>query len=268
MMLSSRPRAMLPGLLAMLLLVGLFAASSAYAEAGPFCHHRPIGGKGEGEKIESGHPENASGEGGKQSFSGKIGNETFEVAAASEQIKLAFANNALQCQVKAVIQYHGVTLVKPALKECTVTFGTENKFQIKAHFGWKWNGEKKQLEEQPQLNQKPDIIHTPRDIPVGAHELPNGVFVTVTLKGVGCALLAGTYPVGGSASANLTPGNLQEWSSSQTITIASGEGMQHFWNGTEFVGVSTGLTFANNPLGLTSQQVVKDGQQEMAIFEK
>jgi hypothetical protein len=266
-MMSSRPRAALLGLLAMLL-VGLFAASSAYAEAGPFCHHRPIGGEGEGAKIEPAHPENARGEGGRQTFEGKLGTETFEIAAGSEQIKLAFANNTLQCQVKALIQYHEVSLVKPALKGCTVTFGTQNQFQIKAHFGWKWNGTEAQLREQPQVNQRPDIIHTPQDIQPGATELPKGTFVNVALTGSGCGVLAGTFAVGGSASANLTPGNLQEWSSSQTISIASGKGMQHFWNGKEFVGVSTGLTFDNNPLNLTSQQIVKDEQQEIAIFEK
>lgn len=266
-MFLSKPRTMLLGLLA-ILLAGLFAASSASAEAGPFCHHRPKGGEGVGEKIEAAHPENASGEGGKQTFEGKIGGETFEITAGSEQIKLAFANNALQCQVKALIQYHEVAIVKPALKGCTVTFGTQNQFQIKAHFGWKWDGTPKQLAEQPQLNQKFDIIHTPQDIAPGAVGLPKGVFVSVALKGAGCGLLAGTFAVEGSESAGLTPGNLEEWSSSQSIRMSPGIGRQHFWNGKEFVGVETGLSFANNPLNLTSQQVVKDEQQEIAVFEK
>ena len=49
-------------------------------------------------------------------------------------------------------------------KECTATVGQQNQFnnavQFKGHLAWKWNGTKTQLEEQPQKEQKWDIVFT------------------------------------------------------------------------------------------------------------
>ena len=122
-MLQSRPGTMLLSLLAMLM-VGSFAASTAYAEAGPFCHHRAKGGEGPGEKLGGDEVgENANGVGGEQILKGMVGTTPIEIAAKDIQIKIQIYNGPDQCQIKLSIQYHNPMLIKPIVLECEPEIG-------------------------------------------------------------------------------------------------------------------------------------------------
>src|ERR1700730_5540976 len=123
-MLTSRIRVLVLGLLAVML-AGAIMTAPASAGEGPYWHHRPIGGKGEGEKIPAEHPEQASGEGGKQTLLGEIeeakGVKTpIEITATRTQVKADFSNGIHQGQIKLIIGYQEPKLVKPALSGCTV----------------------------------------------------------------------------------------------------------------------------------------------------
>ena len=260
-------RAALLGLLA-LLLASSFASAAAYAEAGPFWHHRAVGEKGVGAKIEEKSPEAFQGEGGEQRLKGKIGSTPVEGVATSVQVKGIAYNNALQGQVKLKMTLHEPRLVKPELKGCVTTIGENNTISTLGHLVWKWNGTAKQLEEKSQAAQKPDGIATPIEIAEGATELPKGTFTTITLKGVACGVLLGKYPMEGSVALEGTPENLEEWSTSITVRLAEGPRLQHFWNGNTFIGVETGLKSAGNEANISGESKAKADVQELAAFEK
>jgi hypothetical protein len=262
-----RARAAMLGLLAVIL-VGSLTSATAFAEAGPFWHHREIGGKGEGAKIEASAPESFQGEGGEQRLKGEIGSTPVEGVATSAQAKGIIYNNSLQGQTKLRMTLHEPRLVKPELKGCTTTIGENNTISVMGHLAWKWNGSAEQLKEAPQSHQKPDGIATPSEIAEGATELPKGTFTTITLKGAGCGVLAGTFKMEGSAVIEGTPENLEEWSTSITVRIPEGKRKQHFWNGKVFVGVETGLISAGNEANITGEAKAKSATQEIAAFEK
>jgi hypothetical protein len=284
------------GLLAVML-VGSAMVATASAEPGPFWHHRAIGGKGVGEKIEPKAPENFSGTGGKQTLTGTVSGVAIEIVSPSAQIKGAIFNGPHQGQLKVEIIYSQPQLVKPALSECIPTINTNNIAVVKGHLAWKWNGSQSQLEEQPQLNQKPDIIFTnvepQRQEPFKVLDYRTvGTFATISLSGK-CGVLGGlgALPVSGSEVALPNKPGLEEWSTELGIrTIPSGtlsgtigkeekfekEGfLQHIWVGggtkeaTEgFQGIVAGLTFASNPANLVGQFTATSAQQEVAVFEK
>jgi hypothetical protein len=250
-----------------LALAAAMAPGAALAEAGPFWHHRAKGGTGNGLKIEEASPESFNGEGGEQVFNGKISGTEIEITIKSVQAKGIIYNNALQGQFKLLLTGHEPKLVKPALSGCEVKVGENNEIKTEGHMAWKWNGEKKQLEES-QKEQKPSGVVTPGPIVAGATKLPEGSFASVSLKGSSCGVLAGTFKVNGSASALAKPANLEEWSTTLTIAFPGWEDL-HFWNGKEFVGVSSvGLTFGGNPASIKGSAESKAAVQEIAAFEK
>jgi hypothetical protein len=262
-------RATLLSLLAMTL-VGSFAASSAYAEGGPFWHIRNEGEKGEGKLLSSATEEgpDVQGSGGLQTLSGEVASTKVEIQAKEQQVKGQLWNSADQGQVKLLIKYHEPKLLKPELKGCEVKVGENNEVKVEGHLAWKWNGEKKQLEEKPQLVQKPDWIFLSSQLAQGAKELPKGAFTKITFSGTGCGTLVGSFNVEGSLSGEPTPNTLEEFNRTQT-TKYPGPKLQHFWNGKEYVGVETGLKFGGNPAVLQGEDTIKiDLTLESAPFEK
>ncbi len=265
----SKMRVVLFAALGMLML-GAFVSASAYATAGPFWHER-TGGSGTGVKIEEKMPEQFQGEGGEQRFLTKIGASEIEFTAPSVQVKGVIYNNALQGQIKLELKYGTITVVKPKDPECVVTVGIGNTVKTIGHLAWKWNGQKKQLEEQPQSKQqKVELLFTPKEIAEGEKALPTGTFAEFTFKGgtTKCSPLVTPSKVEGSTVGFPTPTNLEEWSKTLAVRTPEGKEKQHFWNGSEFIGVETGLKFAGNEASLIGETKVNADLQEIAVFEK
>lgn len=251
-----------------LLAVGSFGASAALAAAGPFWHHRAVGEKGEGAKIEQPADEQFQGEGGLQILTGEIAATPFEITATSVQAKGRIYNVTTQGQIKVLLKYHEPKLVKPVLKGCEVKIGTNNEVSAEGHLAWKWQKTKAELEESPKVLQKPDIIFTPTPIEEGAKELPKGTFTIITLSGTGCGILAGKFEVKESQSVFPKPENLNEWSRT-LVTTFPGSKEQDWWNGKEAIGSSNvGLLFGGNPATLTGSVTSTADVQEIAVFEK
>jgi hypothetical protein len=82
------------------MLVGLVMASSAVASAGPFWHHRPIGGEGSGEKIEPKAPENFSGTQGVQTLLGEVAGTKVDVAALGATVSGAIVTRQIKGKLK------------------------------------------------------------------------------------------------------------------------------------------------------------------------
>ena len=261
-------RRLLWGLLA-LLLAGTVAQGMAHAEAGPFWHHRANAKEGAGSKIEEKSPEKFSGGGGEQKLTGKIAGTSIEIVTKSQQVKGVLYNTKLQGQSKFVMAFHEPTLSKPELKGCEVKIGENNTVKVSLHLSWKWNGESKQLEENPQKRQKPDGIVTATEIAEGATAIPKGAFTTITLKGGGCGVLAGSFKVEGSATAKkFVPSNLEEWTTVFKLNYGEGNLKQHFWNGKGSIGGETGLLFAGSEADLVGEGTLTAEKQEVAAFEK
>jgi hypothetical protein len=264
-MLQSRRRTMLLSLLAMVL-VGSFAASTAYAEAGPFCHHRNVGEKGEGLKLGGdAEGENANGTGGEQILKATIGTTPIEIISKDIQIKIQIYNGPDQCQIKISIQYHNPKLVKPVIAECETEIGVQNKIQVKLHAAWKWNGTTKQLEEQPQKEQQTDWLATTTDLH-GTTSLPKGEFFQITYRK--CGPLTGKVPIKGTERVWVIPEHVEEFKTKFKFVIQAGKWQQHYWSGKQFIGGETGLEFGGNPLDLTGEGELTTEKQELALFEK
>jgi hypothetical protein len=289
----SRIRALVLGLLAVML-AGSVMTATASAEAGPFWHHR-TGGEGEGSKIEPKAPENISAKGGLQTFTAEFGGAKVEMTSPAVQVKSAIFNAPHQGQIKLNLFYQpfSVKVGGVAKPLCKVTLGQQGQFsniiQLKGHLAWKWNGTEKQLNEQPQKEQKPDIIFTTVE-PQEQPERPlldlrrQGVFAEFKFVGTECGLFNGTsIKASGSKVGLPNPSQLEEWTKKLEVrTIASGqlpnevlgkkvegEGfLQHIWVGNGYQPVIVGLTFEGNTANLTSQIVGEASQQEIAIFEK
>jgi hypothetical protein len=279
--LLSRIRATMFGLLAVML-VGLVMAPLASAEeAGPFWVHRAEGGKGPGAKIPSTAPENFSGTGGVQTLRGKAGTEEIEIQSRSSTAKGAIFNNALRGQIKFELVYNQPELIKPKLPGCSVTVGTANIVQVKGFLAWKWNGEKKQLEEKPQKEQTIDLVVAPTEPAVQTpepellklDEPASGTFTTITLKGTGCGALAGPENVAGSEVILPEKTTLGEAGFSKELNVRTippqneKSFLQHFWNGSRYLGILVGLNFAGNPSSLVGQYNTKAAQQEVSVEE-
>jgi hypothetical protein len=280
----SRIRVAMLGLLAVML-VGSVMAAAASAEAGPFWLHREVGGK-EGTKVKN--PENFSGIGGEQKLQGNVSGTEIEITSKSLQVKGAILNGEHQGQIKIELVYNQPTLIKPALKECNVIVNTNNIVIVKGHLMWKWNGEKKQLEEQPQEAQNWDIGFTavePQQQEPQPTKPPDwrklGIFAEILLTGKGCSVLAGKQLVQGSEVGIPNLAHLNEFSKKLSVrTLPSGtlkeelaekplEGfLQHYWGGKSFEPVVMGLTFAGSSANLIGQTEVEAAQQEIAVSEK
>jgi hypothetical protein len=270
------------GLIAMML-VGFVSASSVLAAAGPFWHHRPIGGEGTGEKIEPKAPENFTGTQGVQNLLDEVAALKVSIVAIGATVSGAIFNSPNQGQIKMTITYKEANLVKPELKECAVIIGTNNVMVIKGHLDWKWNGEPKQLTVEPQTKEQiPELVFTGVE-PVQKETSDfrnNSSFTTITLKGTGCGPLAGTFNVEGS-QVGFPNRKIEEFNKELSVrtmageTIksevlkAAGEGfLQHDWNGSAFQGIVAGIRIGGNPANLISQTEMETVQQEIAIFEK
>jgi hypothetical protein len=242
----------------------------------PAFHRRAVGGKGEGVPIVETTPENIRGTGGEQTLSGKVAETAIQIASKSVQIKGAIFDGHGQGQIKEEIIYAQPHLVKPELKGCNVTIGTKNIAVLKGHLAWKWNGEKKQLEEEaPATTQAPDIIVTaiePTEQKPFVEKINlngTGVLISVSFSGSGCGVLAGTFNVDGS-DVGIPNLNLGEWSKTLSIrTIASEKGifLQHFFGGEKFQGAEIGLDFGSSAANVVGQTEIEAQQQEIAIFE-
>jgi hypothetical protein len=235
-------RVLLLGLLATLLL-GSAMTGTAFAEAGPFFFGREVGSKGEGEKLSETKPVEIVGEGAEQVINATVGGTPLEIVTKSISEKGIIYNNALQGQVKLLLAYHEPKLVKPELKGCEVTVGANNEMKIESHLAWKWNGEKSQLEENPQKSQTPVLVFTPAPIEAGTTKLPEGTFTEVAFKGSSCGVLLGKFAVKGSMAATPNPANIGEFSAEPSATFP-GWKQAHFWNGKESIGAEPALEFA------------------------
>jgi hypothetical protein len=254
---SCKARTLLLGLVA-LVLMGSVSAGTAYAEAGPFFYGREAGSEGVGEKLSESNPGEIQGEGGEQTLRSTIGGTAVEITAKSIQDKGIIYNNALQGQVKVLLTYRGPRLIKPALKECEVKIGSNNETKVEDHLAWKWNGAKKQLEEEKeQATWKPGIIFMTKPIAEGETKLPGGTFAVVTFSGGGCGVISGSFMVDGSLSAAVKPANLDEWSS-ELITVSPGWKQQSFWNGKSFIGAEPGLTIGENAATFAGESINKN----------
>jgi hypothetical protein len=260
------------------MLVGFVMASSAVAAAGPFWHHRAIGGEGEGAKIEPKAPENFSGKGGEQLFKAVVAGTSVEFASPSVQVSGAIFNSTLQGQIKADIVYAEPRLTKPELKECSVIIGKNNTIVAKGFLTWKWNGTAGQLTVEPQTKeqtvegilgaatpalQKPSVEKV---------NLTEGELTTVTLKGTSCGVLAGTFPVSGSYVA-FPNRKVDEFSRDVSLRVVETPGtgvfLQHYYDGEGMQGAEVGLKVGGNPaFYFLGQTEVESAQQEVAVFEK
>lgn len=268
-MITSRIRAALLGLLAMML-VGSVVVATASAEPGPFWNHRPIGGEGEGSKIEPKAPENVKGTGGVQKLKAKIGTTPILITSSGVQVKGAIFNGPDEGQFKLEIVEIQPELEEPELKGCTVVVGDDDIIELKAHLMWKWDGTEEQLEEPSQEEQTPDLVVSDVEPTQQSEDLDQGTLVSVTLSGTGCGILTGKFGVVGSDVA-IPNRKLNEWSRSlslRTLEPQEDEFLQHFWDGEAFKGIEIEPLFANNPAGIVGQTMVESVQQEIAIFEK
>ena len=257
-----KARAPAASLLAMLL-AGAIASAGAYAEPGPYWFHRAVGGKGNGTKLAPGAIEQIKGEGGKQTLTGEVGGSKLTVVAAGVAISGSYYNNADQAQSKLAITYKELILTEPEIKGCEVKIGTGDTVTTAGHMAWKWNGEKKQLEEEAKTaKQALGWIYLPKELAEGAETLPKEQLTTVTLSP--CGILNGTYPVKGAQTGEAKPG-LEVFSATQGINLTLPE-KQHFWNGKAFRGAETGLLFGTQPATNTGESKIKPATQEFALL--
>jgi hypothetical protein len=262
-----RIRAVLIGGLALLAL-GSLGASAAYAEAGPFWHHRAVGEKGEGTKIEEKAPEIVKGKSGEQSLESLVGGTKIIVVSPRENpFEDRFFNITWQGQIEQTAEWSHPELAQPSLKGCEININKANQVKYIEHLAWKWNGTKKQLELKPQVAEQGwDLVVLPEPMNEGETKLPGGTFATVALSGEGCGVLAGKYVLKGNLSAIPNVHKTEEWS---TAVAASFPGwkQQHIWNGKEFIGVEPGLALGESSATLKGTYEAKTAQ-ELAVFEK
>ena len=275
--LTSRIRALVLGMLAVLL-AGSVMAATASAAAGPFWHHRVS--TGEGEKIEPKAPENFKGTGGVQILKGKIGSEPIEITSTGLQVKGAIFNGPDRGQLKLELVYNQPKLVKPNKPNCVVTVGEKNIVSVKGHLMWKWDGTKTQLEKvAQQTEQTPDLVFSAveptqqKPFVEKVNMTNNGTFTTISLKGTECGVLAGMFNVSGSEVGIPNPAHTEEWSKKLAVRTVEGQPeigtfLQHYWDQEAFQGALVGLTFAGNSASLIGQTEVEAAQQEVAVFEK
>jgi len=194
----------------------------------------------------------------------------FEITAPAVQVKGIIYNNALQCQAKVELKYQEVKLVKPVVAGCTVTVGTigENTVRVAGHQAWTYAELAGELTEQPQARQKPDWIFLPAELAEGVKELPKESFTTINF-GSKCGVFSLLkIKVNGSVGAESKPEKVGIWSTNETVTSTKGEQKQHFWNGTEYVPVITGLIVGTEGASYIGSFTVKTiGRQQLPAQE-
>jgi hypothetical protein len=267
-----KARAIGLGLLVMLV-VGAIASGTASAGPGPFWYHRDNPGEN-GLKIQAGSPEGFYGTGGPQTLKGTIAATSITLVSQGVKITGFIWNNNLQGQIKLRLKFSPIKVTTPNLPECQPEVfsqpGAHNVVYAEGHLAWKWNGLGKQLEEQKQEEQTPQIIFVPpgTQIQQGAAKLPAGKFAEIKFPTAGCGVLAGTFSVTESTVGHfIQPGNVNQWSN--TLQIATGEGkqLQHFWNGEKFIGAEVGLAFGGNPSSFIGQDELETLRQEVSVME-
>jgi hypothetical protein len=277
-------RVWLLGLLAVVLL-GAFSAP-ALAVGGPYCWHRNNAKEEKGFKITEAEPEEIAGSGGSQRLEGTIGGTAVVLESSQVQVKGIIYNNPDQCQAKVSLTYNEPKLVGFE-KTCEFKINGNNVVKLFGHQAWKWNGTKAQLEEKSQALQHRDWIFLPVELQQGATSLPTGTpLATITIAskpGFTCLLTVAQRPVEGSATAegfanpqiSKEDQKLGTWGRVEELRFLGGEGAQHFWNGTKFIGAQTGLTFGGPAAGykgrLEINPIGKQGKtppQEIAYFEE
>jgi hypothetical protein len=293
---TSKIRAVVLGTLAVML-AGSVMAATASAEAGPFWHHRQEGESGEGAKIPANKPENFSGHGGVQTLTGEISNIKVELISAAAQVKGQIQNTEHQGQIKVAIFYQPPSLKinGETPKECIASVGQQGQFtnivQLKGHLAWKWDGTTQQLTEQPQRQQKWDIVFTQAEPQeqtgrplIDLRKAP-GAFAEIKFTGAGCGVLStGPAKVAGAEVGIPAPSQLESWSKKLNIrTLPSGQFpkevlgeaaptgagfLQHIWVGAGYQPLVLGLTLGGNAANLSGQTDVDAEQQEIAVFEK
>jgi hypothetical protein len=265
-------RAVVLGLLAMALL-GSYAATPAFAEGGPYCHHRELGGKGEGEKITESSPEQFLTKGGVQTFDGIVAGAKIEIQSKAAQIKGIVYNNAQQCQAKAELAFQPPIVT--GFPKCGVTINSNNMIKLFGHRAWKYNGETKELTEPPEASQKLVWIFGPTELQAKAKGLQSkALFSTIKFTGAECIFNGTKVEVNGTVGAESAPSNAGEWGTVEEQIYNGGEVWLHFWNGEEFVPAKTALTLSGNPAtykGLLHLETIgHQGHpaQEIGYFEK
>jgi hypothetical protein len=273
------------GLLAIVLL-GALSAAPALAVGGPYCWHRGIGEtESKGLKITGQEPEEIAGRGGVQRLEGKIGGAEVTIESEQVQVKGILYNNPDQCQAKVSLSYSEPKVA--GAPNCEVKINGNNVVKLYGHQAWKWDGTQKQLEEKPQTLQHRDWIFLPVELQQGATGLPTGTpFTTITITSkpkVMCLLTTNQMKVEGSATAAgfINPQKIKEdqklgtFGTVEEIRTTGGEGAQHFWNGSNFIGVQTGLKFGPEPAKyrgtIEVNPIGKQGKtppQEIAYFEE
>jgi hypothetical protein len=260
------------GLLAMLLL-GSYAATPAFAEGGPYCHERALGGSGEGEKIEANAPEQFKTKGGEQKFAGKVAGTKIEVAARSVQIKGIVYNNADQCQAKAELALQQLKVA--GFPACVATINSNNIIKLYGHRAWKYSGNTSELTEKPEGKQKLVWIFAPVELQPGATGLQTkALFSTIKFSGAECIFTGVKVEVNGTVGAESAPSNTGEWGTKEEQIYTNGEVWLHFWNGKEFIPVKTALTLNGAPATYTGilnlETVGRQGgpPREIGYFEK
>lgn len=262
-----KARALLPGVLTLLLIGAVMPAGALAAAAGPFAYHRAIGEKSNGVKISEKSPEQFQGEGGEQKAASKISGTEVEGVAKSVQIKGIIYNNSLQGQLKMDLKFHEVELTKPKLPGCIVKFGKNNETSVVGHLAWKWDGTAKQLEEPTQTSQGPTGVGVGSELTQGATELPKTEFTTIAFSGAACGVLIGKYIAKGSETIKTKPSMLGEWGKSIAITLDENKEKIHFWNGKTFIGAETALLLGAEPAKVSGESKASVAAQEIAVFE-
>lgn len=261
--------------LLIVLLIGLYASATAHA-VGPFFHHRPLQGSGNGVKIGAREPEGVYSSAGEQKLRFKALGNQVEIVSPRAEVKGVIYNTALQGQAKLLMTFFEPKItVPPADAECEVKIGSNNTLKLLGHQAWTWDGTKTQLEEQPQKEQKPDWIFLPQELPQDAEELPKATFYTLTIsKGPkGTCNAVAVFPVNGYAAAAVEPADIGEWSSNEKVTFLENGTKQHFWNGKKNIGVESFASLGGEKVELVGQYKLKaigsqgGAPQEIAHFE-
>lgn len=260
---SFKVRSLILGLLSVMVL-GAIVSGPALAEPGPFWHHRAVGGKGVGEKVEKTAPEKFTGKSAATEFESVVGSTAVRLVGEVE-VEGTVWNETNQGQGELKTKFTNVK--DPALPTCNVTVTVPEPYRI--HLMWKYAGNEKELTEQPQSQQKWDGFIIPLKTELlekGVKE--NNTFATVGFAGAGCNLLNGikSTAVGSVAfSGNM---GLEGWSQTPTLFFPGQSLWQHYWNGKEFVAIKTGLLFGKEPAKFLGPVQIKFEKQEVAVFEK
>ena len=257
-----------------------YAATAAYAEGGPYFHHRNVEEKGNGEKISEKAPDSIVGKGGEQRLTGTIGGQSAEVVSGEVQVKGIVYNNENQGQQKLVLELSEPKLAKPEIKGCKVKYGKSNVVKFTESQSYKWNQTKKQLEQKKQLQeQTPERFFTPLPLKVSKEEeesneikMPSEEITTLQVeKNGGECILAGSYKLNGSLGVlSSSPPGFEEWSQAEKLVAPGYPMVQQRWNNktVRYQGLFTSLVLGGSAAELKGGYEIKDPTHELAIYEE